>query len=101
MAPEPAAEGDGEASKDERASMGAHRGCRPSSVPEEGRTLRLLEQRPLAFRCECASELRVDHDPRRSLSGRSDTSEPGLRVVELGAMPVVTKYTDRYVYYRT
>jgi len=35
------------------------------------------------------------------LSGRSDTSEAGLRVVELGAMPVVTKYTDRYVYYRT
>jgi AcrR family transcriptional regulator len=44
--------------------------------------LRLLAQRPLAFRRECASEFRVDHDHGRSLSGRSDTSEPGLRVVD-------------------
>jgi hypothetical protein len=100
MTTEPAAESDGEASKDERAPMGARRGRRPSGLSEEGCTLRLLEQRPLAFLRECAPDFGVDHDHGRSLSGRSDTSEPGLRVVDFAAMPIVTQYTDRYVYYR-
>ena len=91
--------GDGEASTDERASTGARRRCRPTKFPEKGRTVRLLEQRPLAFRRECACKFEVEgKDHGHSLSGRSDTSGPGLRAVDFD-VPMDTQYTDRCVYY--
>jgi len=93
------AEGDGEASKDERASMGARRRCRPSRAAQEGCTLHLLEQRPLAFRREGACEFEFEGKGHgHSLSGRSDTSEPAC-VPSTSRVPMAMQYTDRYVYY--
>jgi hypothetical protein len=59
--------------------------------------LRLLEQRPLAFRRECACEF-DGKGHGHSLSGRSDTYEPGLRAVDF-EVPMAMQYTNRYVYY--
>jgi AcrR family transcriptional regulator len=79
MATDRPAEAGGEASKEKRASMGARWRNRPSSCPKEARTLRLLEQRPLAFRRECACEFgeRLMVTPRPK--GRTHPSQLACR----------------------